>query len=192
MSNVSEIKQMIESAEAALKKAKKLLFEYADSEGLSTSDVNSTPLSSADDDATQVIEGIFNGNHMIAPDGESYPIPSNYASKSKLIAGDLLKLSIMPDGRFLYKQIGPVARKTLIGTLIHEDGQYKVIAEGKKYHVLLASVTYYKGNVGDKVTIIIPVNEETDWAAIEAILPADVSQMSIHEEEPEEEEIVDF
>ena len=192
MSNLTEIKQMIESAEAALKKAKKLLFEFADREGVSTAEVGSTAVHAVDDDATKVVEGVFNGNHMISPDGESYPIPSNYASKSKLIAGDLLKLSIMPDGRFLYKQIGPVPRKNLIGTLIHEDGQYKVIAEGKKYHVLLASVTYYKGNVGDKVTIIIPVNEETDWAAIEAILPNDVSQLSVHEEEPEEEDLVDF
>ena len=48
-------------------------------------------------DGKRVVEGVFNGQNMIGGDGEEYPIPANYSSKSKLVEGDILKLTI--DGR---------------------------------------------------------------------------------------------
>lgn len=128
-------------------------------------------LSEEDDDSDTIVEGIFNGEIMIDKQGKEYPVPANYASKSKLIPGDLLKLTIKEDGRFLYKQIGPVERKRVIGHLTYEDGQYKAIANNKAYKVLLASVTYFRGSVGDKVTLVIPALEESDWGTIEHIIP---------------------
>ena len=103
--------------------------------------------------------------------GTTYPVPANYASKSKLIPGDVLKLTVTEEGKFLYKQIGPVERKTAIGPLVHNDGQYQVLADGKSYSVLLASVTYFRAHIGDEITIIIPSEEDSKWAAIEAVLP---------------------
>ncbi len=50
------------------------------------------------------------------------------------------------------------------------DGQYKVEAGGIAYSVLFASVTYFKGNPGDEVTIVIPAEGKSTWAAIEAII----------------------
>ena len=85
--------------------------------------------------------------------------------------GDKLKLTILSNGTFLYKQIEPVDRRTLKGTLIKEDGQYKVNTPEGNYRVILAAVTYFKGKVGDEVTIIIPEKKESSWAAIEAIIP---------------------
>ena len=38
----------------------------------------------------------------------------------------IMKLTISDDGKFLYKQIGPVQRKTVIGTLTHHDDKYFV------------------------------------------------------------------
>lgn len=189
---ISEIKDMLESAEAALKTAKRMLLEIGDTGDYSMG--ASVPFSeqSASADEGKVIEGVFNGERMIATDGETYPVPANYASKSKLVSGDHLKLSIMKDGRFVYKQIGPVPRKAIIGTLVHEDGQYRVLAGGKSYKVLLASVTYYKAHVGDKVTAIIADAEDSDWATIEAVLPKNISEINVTSDEPEEEEKVDF
>lgn len=194
MSKLAEIKEMIDSAEAALKSAKKKLLELS-GEDLSVASTGSSSLGHggySSDASGKVIEGVFNGERMMAPDGESYPVPANYASKSKLIDGDHLKLTILHDGRFVYKQIGPVPRKTLIGSLVHEDGQYKVLADGKSYKVLLASVTYYKASVGDKITIIVPDAEDSEWAAIEAVLPGDVTDLNVTDDMPEEEVEVDF
>ena len=70
---------------------------------------------------------------MIGPDGKNYPVPANYASKSKLVEGDILKLTIGESGKFMYKQIGPVERKTVIGTLTSHDDQYFVEVNGKEY-----------------------------------------------------------
>ena len=119
----------------------------------------------------RVIEGVFDGQNMVGSDGKTYPVPANYASKSKLVQGDILKLTIADDGAFLYKQIGPVARKQVVGTLKLENGHHFVEVGGKNYRVLLASVTYFKAKPGDQVSVNIPEDDaNAEWAALEAAL----------------------
>ena len=178
MSQASKIAlalEMIENAESGLRSARQILNEITGgkkSKGklIETAEGLSKNLK-VDEGEESIVEGVFDGQSMLGPDKKSYPVPANYASKSKLIPGDILKLTITPDGSFLYKQIGPAERKRIVGTLTYEDNQYKVIANGKAFGVLLASVTYFHGEVGDKVTIVVPEDEEGEWAAIENILP---------------------
>ena len=119
----------------------------------------------------RVIEGVFDGVKMIAQDGQEYTIPANYASKSKLVEGDILKLTIAKNGDFLYKQIGPVERKRVVGELIMDDkGNFFVVAKKKKWQVLPASVTYFKGSLGDEVVILVPKDSISKWAAVENIV----------------------
>lgn len=120
---------------------------------------------------SKVVEGVFDGQNMVDGSGQTYPIPANYASKSKLVEGDGMKLTITDEGKFIYKQIAPIDRRTVVGVLIQEDGQYKVLAEGKTYRLLLASVTFYRAEVGDQVTILIPKGDTASWGAVEAIIP---------------------
>ena len=172
-SKLALIKEMIDSAESSLRSAKQILIEL----GGSTTDQNNIYSKMAqeipDSSEDSIVEGIFDGQKMIGNDEKEYPVPANYASKSKLIPGDMLKLTIKEDGTFLYKQIGPAERQKVIGVLTFEDGQYKIIANGKAYQVLLASVTYFKAEVGDKVTLVIPALEDSEWGAIENVLPKD-------------------
>jgi hypothetical protein len=173
-SKIALLKEMLDSAESNVRSAKKLLDDLGFSNGKKNLEEVAEKLGSVSrSDEKQIIEGIFDGQNMIGPDKKVYTVPANYASKSKLIPGDLLKLTISEDGSFIYKQIGPVERKRLVGNLTFEDDQYKVIAGGKAYKVLLASVTYFRAEVGDKVTIIVPELEDSDWAAIENVLPTD-------------------
>ena len=119
----------------------------------------------------KIIEGVFDGQIMIGPDGKNYPVPANYASKSKLVEGDLMKLTITPEGKFLYKQIGPVERKTVIGTLVHHDDKYYVEVTGHEFEILYASVTYFHLREGSQVSVVIPAaNPDAAWAAVEAAL----------------------
>lgn len=119
----------------------------------------------------RIIEGVFDGEKMIAYDGQIYTIPPNYASKSKLVEGDILKLTITKRGDFLYKQIGPIDRKRLVGELLlDKGGNYQVLAEKKKYKVLPASVTYFKGQPGDEAIILVPKEAPSKWAAVENIV----------------------
>lgn len=119
----------------------------------------------------KIVEGIFNGEIMIGPDEKQYSIPSNYISKSKIIEGDKLKLTIKPDGTFVYKQIELIPRKRSKGILSKaNDGSFEVLFEGKTYKVQKASVTYYKGEIGDEVIILIPKDSDSVWAGVENII----------------------
>jgi len=121
---------------------------------------------------SKIIEGVFDGENMIGPDGKQYSVPANYASKSKLVEGDILKLTITPNGTFVYKQIGPIERSRLVGRLEqNSSGGFIVISENdKKLKVLTASVTYFKGKAGDEVVVLIPKTGESKWAAVENIV----------------------
>lgn len=133
----------------------------------------------------KIIEGVFDGQNMMGPDGKKYPVPANYASKSKLIEGDVLKLTIADDGSFIYKQIGPVERVKKLGMLSQtENGEHRVIVDGKSYRVLLASLTYFKAEPGDEVTIVVPKDGDTDWAAVENVIKSDGVVRPGAEEEP--------
>ena len=164
---VKRLTSLIQEAETNLAAAKELLISIIGDDGTVV-----TPKTSNQEDVTgKVIEGVFDGQVMVGPDGKNYPVPANYASKSKLLEGDVLKLTIADDGSFIYKQIGPIDRTQVIGTLTQHDGAYYVEANGREYRILLASVTYFRINVGDQVTIIVPTdNQEATWAAVEAAL----------------------
>lgn len=163
---VKRLRALIQEAETNIAAAKELLISI-----LGDDDQVVTPSSSREEVSGKVIEGVFDGQKMAGPDGKEYPVPANYASKSKLVEGDILKLTIADDGSFIYKQIGPVERTQVIGTLVQHDGAYYVEASGREYRILLASVTYFRINVGDQVTIIVPTdNPDATWAAVEAAL----------------------
>jgi len=51
-----------------------------------------------------------------------------------------------------------------------EKGDFKVVADGKTYKVLLASLTYFKAEAGDEVTIVVPKDQPAEWAAVENVI----------------------
>jgi len=119
----------------------------------------------------RIVEGVFTGEKMVGQDGKEYPIPPNYASKSKLVEGDIMKLTITNNGSFLYKQIQQVERKRIFGELVgSENGRWTVLADGKTYNVLTASVTFYKGKAGDEVFMLVPSDGDGTWGAVENII----------------------
>ena len=162
---IKHLRNLIQEAETSLAAAKELLMSLL-GDGDTISAPRDTIVSSPEG---KVIEGIFDGQIMIGPDGKNYPVPANYASKSKLVEGDLMKLTITPEGKFLYKQIGPVERRTVIGTLTRHDDKYFVEVSGREYEILYASVTYFRLREGSQVSIVIPANNpDARWAAVEA------------------------
>lgn len=129
--------------------------------------------SSAKEDAvsTKIVAGVFDGENMVGSDGNVYAVPANYASKSKMVEGDQLRLQVQDDGSFVYKQIGPVIRAKKTGILgEQEDGEYVVISEGKAYMVLPASLMYFNAQPGDEVRISVPKGADAKWAALERVL----------------------
>lgn len=161
---IKRLRALIQEAETNLAAANELLIS------LVGDDERVTP-PAREETLGKVIEGVFDGQNMVGSDGKIYPVPANYASKSKLVQGDILKLTIAEDGAFLYKQIGPIPRKQVVGTLTLENGHYYVDVSGKKFRVLLASVTYFKAKPGDQVSVNVPEDDSAaEWAALEAAL----------------------
>ncbi len=162
---IKRLKSLIQEAETSLAAAKELLLSLVgDDPEMLTASLKDEPLG-------KIIEGVFDGQGMVGSDGKNYPVPANYASKSKLVQGDILKLTIADDGSFLYKQIGPVPRKQIVGMLKLENGHYYVDVSGRMLRVLLASVTYFKAKPGDQVSVNVPEDDShTEWAALEAAL----------------------
>lgn len=162
---IKRLKALIQEAETSLGAAKELLVS------LVGEDPDVTRSLSSEETLGKVIEGVFDGQNMVGSDGKTYPVPANYASKSKLVQGDILKLTIADDGSFLYKQIGPIPRKQVVGVLTQENGHYYVDVNKKQYRVLLASVTYFKAKPGDQVSVNVPEDDShAEWAALEAAL----------------------
>jgi protein involved in polysaccharide export with SLBB domain len=161
---IKRLRALIQEAETNLAAANELLVS------LVGDDERIKPIVK-EDNLGKVIEGVFDGQNMVGSDGKMYPIPANYASKSKLVQGDILKLTIADDGAFLYKQIGPIPRKQVVGTLKLEGGHYFVEVGSRDFRVLLASVTYFKAKPGDQVSVNVPEDDtNTEWAALEAAL----------------------
>ncbi len=172
---VKDLESLVYNLELELKKTKLVLAELA---GKKSKDAIDFSLKAAEigkegyEDDNLIIEGVFNGKLMIGPDGKEYSVPANYASKSKLLEGDILKLTISNNGIFIFKQISPVERKRLIGNLIknNKSGEFVVLVADKIYNVLLASITYFKGKEGDEVVILVPNDGDSNWAAVENII----------------------
>ncbi len=175
--------ELIEAADISLQKARQILAKQTDLK----INIDAENLAEHEsENQEKIIEGVFDGQSMIGPNGKEYSVPANYASKSKLVAGDNLKLTIKKDGSFVYKQIKAVDRKRIKGEIVMDEmnGSYAVIDDqGKKYNILTASVTYFKGEPGDIATIVVPEEQDTNWAAVENIIKASETDLSQTEQQ---------
>lgn len=171
------VRDVLENTQSNIKKALNLLREKnIDTQTLLTS-LKETKAASegflTDEKGNErIIEGVFNGEKMVGGDGVEYNIPANYASKSKLVEGDILKLTITGTGSFIYKQIGPVERQQRIALLVQDETtrDWFAVMGTQRWKLLTASVTYFHGGHGDEVVILVPKDGSTKWAAVENII----------------------
>ncbi len=166
---IQVLRKNIEKAQENLDQAKKIL-EHLEVQDIALSTTKLEFLNKGQEvEVGEMIEGVFDGQNMLGPDGKAYSVPENYASKSKLVEGDILKLFIYPEGRFLYKQIKPIERERMRGIIVKdkETQNYGVLAEDQFYSILTASVTYYKARPGDEAIILVPCGGKSKWAALD-------------------------
>ncbi|MDR0650184.1 MAG: hypothetical protein LBG59_01955 [Candidatus Peribacteria bacterium] len=178
---VNFLRNEIANIEVDLKKMKVILdqllnFDPADAKSLEVIGdqevMKSVELNTYSEEGLEVIEGVFDGYFMVGNDQKKYPVPMNYSSKTKLVPGDVLKLKVMADGKFVYKLIRPAERKHLKAILSKTD-ENKFTAntdDGQIYFLNQAAVTFFKGVPGDELYIIINEKDNASFAAIEAII----------------------
>lgn len=125
---------------------------------------------------------------MLGSDKSVYPVPANYASKSLLVQGSKMKAIVNPNGKITYKIIEEMDYDSKLGILVKEGTDFQVVCDGATYAVLLASVTYHKGEVGDRVTIRVPQGKNATYAVIEAVVPKETKSIDVSALEVEESE----
>ncbi len=177
---INFLRNEIWNVEVELKKMKVILdqlvdFDPSDLKSLSSvewQEVANAELTSYYEEWVEVIEWLFDGYFMVGNDQKKYPVPMNYSSKTKLVPGDMLKLKVMPDWKFIYKLIKPAERKHLRAILSRTDENKftAVTDEGTVYFLNQAAVTFFKGAPGDELYIIVNEKDNTSFAAIEAII----------------------
>lgn len=169
---VDLLRKILKQAQANIKAALDLLEDDTAAARIAPLLNLTIPTLSTPSAGSRVVEGIFDGQKMIGENGQIFVVPANYASKSKLVSGDGLKLIITQSGNFIFKQIGPVERERLIGELMIDPitRQFVVKVNGRDWKVLTASVTYFKGEAGDEAVILVPKVGSTAWAAVENIV----------------------
>ncbi|MBI5794337.1 hypothetical protein HZA87_04645 [Candidatus Uhrbacteria bacterium] len=160
--SMNHIIQLLEEGDTA--RATRHMVDFVSSKKRTETELETTS-------GSRVLEGVFDGMAMVGGDGVRYAVPENYASKSKLVEGDILKLTIKPDGTNVFKQIGPIERRRLVGELaLDASTQEPVVMCGQDvYKVLAATVSYFKGIPGDEVVILVPSGGRCVWAAVERI-----------------------
>jgi uncharacterized protein YrzB (UPF0473 family) len=61
------------------------------------------------------------------------------------------------------------------------------LVDDKIYKILLASITYFKGEEGDEVVILVPQDADSDWAAVENIIKANYSNKTVNNKNKQED-----
>ncbi len=112
------------------------------------------------------VYGVFDGEGMVA-DGTTYPVSGNYASKSKLIDGDALKMVIKSDGTMFFKQMRHVDRESVFGTYL---GDNTVRVSDKTFKVIQQSVSFYGLAEGDMVACEVSKDRRSTFAAVTGIV----------------------
>ncbi len=168
------IKDFITTSEKSLKSAKKLLTDLAKQNNINLdSQINLSTwwLHHYSDENSKIIEWVFTWEEMLWSDDKKYPIPVNYASKSKIVQWDKLKLTIDSAWKMTYKQISPIQREVKTGLITNDKWKFQVVCEWDTYNLLTAAVTHFKADIWDSVCVLLPKWKKASFAAIEAVIP---------------------
>jgi len=138
------LSQALNAATASLNLAKQLLSEVERSGGAGE---------------LPGLVGKYDGMFMVTEAGKKYPVPDNYAAKTKLVYGDKLKMIEGPEGR-RFKLIEEVERVEEEAQLVVKDGRFEALGKDGSYKLIQGAVRYWNGVEGDKLKILLPKGEK--------------------------------
>jgi len=180
------ILSIIEIAENNLKSAKSLLIQNMSEEKKLSSDTQvsrkSKIVNPEENQALEVIEGYFDGESMVGDNGQIYPVPQNYASKTQLIIGDRMKSILTSDSKRIFKLIQPAERERAVGTFAIEGEDYICLVDNlpQPVKILKASATFAMKNLGlqpgREIAIIIPKKSTPTYGAFSSVISISESQ----------------
>lgn len=113
--------------------------------------------------------GKFDGVNMVADNGKKYKVNENYAAKSKLVYGDVLKL-IEEDGKELFKQIQKVDKTRVEGIMTKKDGEWYILTDRGSYKVSDAAAEYQNAELNSEASAFLPEDDlDAPFAALDTV-----------------------
>lgn len=179
---IQAVLDLLESADKSVQAARRLLGEIGGKRKREP-ELETSSLHQYSSGGEKIIEGVFTGDAMLGADKRLYPVPANYASKSLIVQGTKMKARIEPDGKISYKIIDEMPHETKAGILVKDRDRWQAVCGDKVYNVLLASVTFHKGEVGNQVSVRVPAGKEATFASLEAVIPGSVPPPAVQKEE---------
>lgn len=170
---IKALRDLINSAQSSINSAKKILNWLLDEDKDDILDFISETswLSEYESEWLHIVEWVFTGEWMLGTDGNMYPVPQNYASKSLLVQGSKLKATIDSSWRIKYKIISEIPFSTSLWIITKNGEKYQIVTDTKSYNVLVAAITFHKCTIGDTVSIRVPEWKDATYAVIESIIP---------------------
>ena len=168
------IRDFIATSEKSLKSAKKLLNDLAKQNDIDLNtqvQLSTKWLHSYSDADSKIVEWVFTWEEMLGSDWNKYPIPSSYASKSKMVQWDRLKVTIDWSWKMTYKQIWPIEREVRTGLVTENKGKFEVVCDWDVYALLTAAVTHSKAEIWDSISVLLPKGKQASFAAIDSVIP---------------------
>ena len=113
--------------------------------------------------------GKFNGFEMVTEDGKKFEVNENYAAKSKLVYGDILKL-INEDGRNIFKQIDKVEKERVEGIMTKKEGEWYLLTDRGSYKVSDAAAEFHKAELNSQAVAYLPAdNLDAPFATLDTV-----------------------
>jgi hypothetical protein len=113
--------------------------------------------------------GKFNGTEMVTDEGKKFKVNENYAAKSKLVYGDVLKL-IEEDGKNIYKQIEKIEKERVEGILTKKEGEWYLLTDRGSHKVSDAAAEYHKAEINSQAVAYLPADDlEAPFATLDTV-----------------------
>lgn len=176
MINIDQQKQekittILQSIKADIDRLEQVLFDTAPKNN-NTNNTNPNTNTKNDENASEGITGYFDGLFMVSSNGKKYEVPRNYAAKSKLVYGDVLKMIQDEKGANTFKQVEKQPRKKIEGIAVKKDNAWILLSDAGAYELSSTAAEFKNVQEHDEVTAFIPDNNSNvPYAALDEVLP---------------------
>ncbi len=143
-----------------------------------------SPITDQEDTAASAdipsIEGSFDGTHLVTPTGEKIEVPQNYAAKTRILYGDIVKM-YEENGEKKFKVTTKQPRKKVVALTTKKEGKWYVLTGLGAYKISDGTADFNKLEVNQEVNVLVPENNLTvPFAAFDEVIKP-VVQETAHE-----------
>ncbi|MEN9389382.1 MAG: hypothetical protein RLY61_466 [Candidatus Parcubacteria bacterium] len=127
------------------------------------------PLPEVDPATVPGVEGTFDGTHITTPSGEKIEVPAAYASKTRILFGDTVKM-YDDNGEKKFKVMVKQPRKKLNALSTKKDNKWYALTGLGAYKISDSFAEFNKLGLNDPLTILVPEgNLLVPFAAIDEV-----------------------